>query len=111
MIWNGEKTMASESIKCIKEAETSAIEKKEDAAKKSAEIVAEAQRAADEAYRKGLADAAEKKEKMFADAKAKRLSDEQNNQEEIEAALTDLKVRAAVSMPDAAKAVMEALLS
>ena len=104
-------TMASEAILRIKDAELSAVEKKDDAAKKSAEIVAEAQRAAEERYQKGLMDAAEKKEKMLADAEASRASAEQKNQEEIEAALTDLKVRAAVSMPEAVKTVMEALLS
>ena len=103
--------MASESIMRIKEAELSAVEKKEDAAQKSAEIVAEAQCQSEEQYRLGLLDAAEKKEKMFADAREMRLAAERKNQEEIDAALTDLKVRAAVSMPDAAKAVMEALLS
>ncbi len=111
MIRNGENSMASESIQRIKDAEISAVEKKEDAAAKSAEIVAEAQRLAEKEYQQGLIDAAEKKEKMFADAQAKRAEAAQKNQEEMQAALTDLKVRAAVSMPEAAKAVMEALLS
>jgi vacuolar-type H+-ATPase subunit H len=102
--------MANEAIKKIREAELSAAEKKEDAAKKSAQIVFNAEQAGENLLKDAIREASEFRLQMEQEAKDIRQKREEQAKTELEAYLTDLRVKSAVSMPAAVNAVMDALL-